>query len=72
MYPFIEGQWYAKSNTIVLLTSDDLLGFLNRAHRENVTCVAFYEPDFDPSGALTAVCLGPDGKRLCRKLPKFS
>lgn len=70
-HPEEDRRWYETSNTVVLLTERDdasLQALLDLARRAGVSTAAFHEPDYDY--ALTAIALGANGKRLCRKLPK--
>ena len=68
-YPHIESDWFLHSNTIVVLHSDDLEAVIVESDEHGVSHMPFYEPDWDESGTLTAVCVGPDGKRIVRDLP---
>ncbi len=67
-YPFVEAAWWRASNTLVLLETEDLETLELAARAADVTCVRFVEPDWAPEGTLTALVLGPDGKRLVRGL----
>jgi hypothetical protein len=67
-YPFVEAAWWRASNTLVLLETEDLEALELAARAADVTCVRFVEPDWAPEGTLTALVLGPDGKRLVRGL----
>lgn len=67
-FPFVEAAWWRASNTLVLLEADNLETVERKAHEAGVTCVRFVEPDWAPEGTLTALVLGPDGKRLAREL----
>lgn len=63
-------QWYATSNTLALLAVPDEAGLgklLELADAFGVDASAFREPDHGDS--LTAIALGPGGKRLCRGIP---
>jgi hypothetical protein len=39
-----------------------------KAHNQGVSCVRFVEPDWAPEGTLTALVLGPEGKKLVSDL----
>lgn len=45
----------------------DLCWLLGDAQRDGIPAVGFHEPDLDDH--LTAVALGPDAARLCRRFP---
>ena len=70
-YPFIEAAWWRHSNTLVLLEADEaaLHALEARASAEGVSCVRFVEPDWAPEGTLTALVVGPEGRRLVSSLP---
>lgn len=70
-YPFIESFWWRHSNTLVMLeaSEEQLLGLEVTAHQKRISCVRFVEPDWSPAGDLTALVIGPDGKRLVADLP---
>ncbi len=66
-----ESRWYEASNTLVLLEVPDekaLAGLLEDARWKGIPASPFHEPD--RGNELTAIALGPSGKRLCRRLPK--
>lgn len=68
-FPYVESEWYRRSNTIVLLEVPDrqaLEDLLNKA--TDITHVAFEEPDFLGVGT-TALCLGPDAEKLVSSIP---
>ena len=68
-HPQVEQVWYETSNTLALLEVEDepaLKNLLERARWKGVSASAFYEPD--RGNELTAIALGPDGKRLCQAL----
>lgn len=61
--------WREASNTLVLLSTEDgdsLHSLLEQALEHGIPVAPFYEPDLDDE--LTAIAIGPQGKRLCRKL----
>lgn len=71
-YPESAKQWYAQSNTLVLLAAENEHGLqriIDKAFDLGVQTAIFREPDFD--GAITGVALKPDCKnhRICRELP---
>ncbi len=69
-HPEEDRQWYEKSNTLALLAAKDeraLLRLLSEAQARGIPCSGFREPDRDDE--LTAVAVGPTGKRLCRRFP---
>lgn len=66
-YPETDREWYERSNTLVLLNVDDesaLSTLAERAQRLGVSVATFREPDLNH--ALTALALGPEGRRLVR------
>lgn len=69
-YPFVEAAWWRHSNTLVMLEAelDELLALEARAAAKGVTAVRFVEPDWEASGTLTALALGPDARRLLADL----
>jgi peptidyl-tRNA hydrolase len=70
-HPYVEGRWFAESNTIVLLEVPDraaMEALVERARSAGVTMADFAEPDFLDVGT-TAVALGPDARRLVSSLP---
>ena len=65
----VERQWFERSNTLVCLSVRDreaLEALAREARSWGIEASLFCEPDLD--GALTALAIGPRGKRLCRKL----
>jgi len=69
-HPEIDQRWFQDSNTLALLAARDTkaLGKLrDKALRKGVAVAAFYEPDRD--NELTAIALGPEGRKLTRRLP---
>jgi len=69
-HPEEDRVWYEKSNTIAFLAVQDeasLQDLLARARIQGIPASGFKEPDRD--NELTAVAIGPSGKRLCRRLP---
>lgn len=69
-YPEIDRLWFRDSNTLAFLAAPDTkaLGVLrDKALAKGVAVAAFYEPDRD--NELTAIALGPAGKKMTRKLP---
>lgn len=68
-YPEIESRWWAESNTLVMLETDQLEALEAEAHAKGIPCVRFVEPDWAPEGTLTALVLGPDAKRIVNRLP---
>jgi peptidyl-tRNA hydrolase len=68
-YPEEDRQWYEKSNYLVLLSVPEqgaLEGLLGEAEDKGIPAAPFREPDMGE--ALTAVAIGPSGKKICRKL----
>lgn len=66
----LDREWYATSNTVVLLETEDLnslTSLANRAKSEGVPVSLFHEPDLD--GALASIAIAPVGRRLVRGLP---
>ena len=62
--------WYEKSNTLALLglPNEVALGVIvEKAQRLGVPVACFREPD--RNNELTAIALGPQGKRLTRNIP---
>jgi hypothetical protein len=68
-FPFVEGQWWRSSNTLVILHHPDLEDLMSKAISEGITCTRFVEPDWHPEGVLTALALGPDAADLLSQLP---
>ena len=69
-YPELARNWHGESNTIVLLAVPDeasLAALLRKAKDKLAPISAFHEPD--RQGELTAVALGPSGRRFVRDLP---
>ena len=69
-HPQIDREWFESSNTLAFLSVQDeaALGVLHRkAIDRDVPVAAFREPD--RSDELTAIALGPTGKRLTKGLP---
>jgi peptidyl-tRNA hydrolase len=69
-HPELARDWHSKSNTLAFLAVPDekALGVLLRKARDRFTPVsAFREPDRQDE--LTALAIGPEGKRLVRDLP---
>lgn len=66
----IDAEWYATSNTLVLLETDgldSLTELADLATRRGVPISRFEEPDL--GGVLAAVAIGPSGRKLVRDLP---
>lgn len=71
LHPEVDLEWYMQSNTLVLLEVDneaDLTELAVRAEAHLCPVARFREPDL--GNALTAVALGPAGKRFTRDLPR--
>lgn len=69
-HPAVDREWFTSSNTLVCLetrTEEELRLLLGQARGEGVAVSEFLEPDLD--NALTAIALGPEGRRLVRRLP---
>lgn len=71
-YPDTARQWYAQSNTLVLLAVEneyELKRILDKAFDLGVHTATFREPDLGNS--ITGVALQPDSKnhRICKGLP---
>jgi len=69
-HPEVDRHWYEKSNTLAFLAVPDepaLARLLSEARARGIACSAFQEPDRDDE--LTAVAIGPQGKRLCCRFP---
>ena len=69
-HPQVEAEWFRTSNTLAFLSVPDehALGvLLGRAADRGIPASAFREPDLGDS--LTAIALGPEGKRLTKGLP---
>ena len=70
-HPEIDRAWYKDSNTLVGLEAPNekaLAKLLEDARWKGIPVAFFLEPDL--GNELTAIALGPSGKRLCRRLPK--
>jgi hypothetical protein len=68
-YPYIESEWYLRSNTLVLLEvrgGAELDELAERANKLGITVTEFSESD---DLGLTALALGPDAARLVSSLP---
>ena len=69
-HPATDEEWFRTSNTLAFLSVQDetALGvLLGRAVERGVPVAAFREPDLGDS--LTAIALGPEGKKLTKGLP---
>jgi hypothetical protein len=69
-YPDLVGDWYASSDTLVILAVRDELGLAwlcQDAETAGLRIVRFHEPDL--GGALTAAAFEPAAGRLLRTLP---
>jgi peptidyl-tRNA hydrolase len=69
-HPQIEREWFETSNTLAFLCvpDEEALGVLHqKAVDRDVPVAAFREPD--RSDELTAIAIGPTGKRLTKGLP---
>lgn len=65
----MEQTWYENSNTLALLEVEDepaLERLLERARWKGIEASGFREPDRQDE--LTAIAIGPRGKRLCQGL----
>jgi peptidyl-tRNA hydrolase len=70
MHPEKDKLWYEMSNTLALLEVNDepaLEKLLEKALWRGVAVSSFREPD--RQNELTALALGPEGRRLCQGLP---
>lgn len=68
-HPEADKAWYATSNTLALLEVADeaaLTALLEQARWKGVEAAGFREPD--RQNELTAIALGPSGRRLCQGL----
>lgn len=68
--PVDDAAWYSSSNTLVLLEAEDepaLARLREKAEDRGVPVAAFREPDLGDS--VTAIAIGPSGRRLVRDLP---
>lgn len=68
-HPAVEQSWYETSNTLAFLEVADepaLHQLLEKARWRGIAASGFREPD--RQNELTAIALGPEGKRLCRGL----
>jgi peptidyl-tRNA hydrolase len=68
-HPDIEGTWFRESNTIVLLEVPDEATLRELASRARDRGVAASEFSEEPDLGLTALALGPEGRRLVSSLP---
>lgn len=71
-HPEITRTWYDISNTVVVLSvanEQELWKLQNKAHKLDIICSSFKEPDLD--NQLTAMVLEPteNSKMLCKNLP---
>lgn len=69
-HPRVDREWFEVSNTLALLsvpTETDLHALLKRARDRHIEVAPFREPDRD--NELTAIALGPRGKKLTQSLP---
>lgn len=71
-HPEITKNWHSVSNTVVLLSvanEQELKKLQNKAHKLDIICSSFREPDLDDQ--LTAIVLEPteNSKMLCKNLP---
>lgn len=71
-YPQQSKQWYTESNYIIQLTcknEDELKCYIDRAHKKQIKCVIFREPDLN--NEITAICLEPslNALKLIGSLP---
>lgn len=68
-HPDLTKEWYARSNTLALLSVPDemeLEALARSAEAKWIEVSRFREPDRD--NELTAIVLGPQGKRLVQRL----
>jgi peptidyl-tRNA hydrolase len=68
-HPETDKEWYQKSNTLAFLVVADegsLDDLLEKAAVYGIPVAGFWEPDRNDE--LTAIAIGPQGKRLCRGL----
>lgn len=68
-HPEVDSAWYEKSNTLAFLSAPNLeaLGVLrDRALHRGIPVSSFHEPDRD--NELTAIAIGPQGKKITRGL----
>jgi peptidyl-tRNA hydrolase len=66
----LDREWYATSNTVVLLEAENLealSSLATRATREGIPVSCFHEPDL--GGDLASIAIAPSGRRLVRGLP---
>jgi peptidyl-tRNA hydrolase len=69
-HPEIDQEWFRTSNTLALLSvrNEQALGvLLGKAVDRGIPVAAFREPD--RGDELTAIALGPEGKKLTKGLP---
>jgi len=69
-HPAADQQWFATSNTIVLLEVEDIDQLSDLAfdlERHGIRIAKFIEPDLGYE--LTAIAVAGEGRNLCRRLP---
>lgn len=69
-YPEEDRAWYENSNTLALLEAKDeteLEDLLAKAKSKGIPAIEFREPDRDDE--ITAIAIGPSGRKLCSSLP---
>jgi hypothetical protein len=69
-HPGLAKEWYECSNTLAFLSveNEKALGVILRKARDRLTPIsAFREPD--RQNELTALAIGPEGRRLVKDLP---
>ena len=69
-HPEEDRRWFEKSNTLALLSvpNEGTIGVIyQRAMELGIPASVFREPD--QGNALTAIAIGPQGKRLTKNLP---
>lgn len=69
-HPAVDREWFVRSNTVVLKEVPDeaaLADLAYQAKAQGVPVSAFHEPDLDDQ--MTAITVGPAGRRLVRDLP---
>lgn len=69
-HPEADRQWFEESNTLALLAAPDMaaVGVLrDKALSRGIPVAAFHEPD--RGNELTAIAIGPEGRKLTQKLP---
>lgn len=70
VHPEVDQHWYRTSNTLAFLAAKDeesLWALLNKADQLGLPTAPFYEPDL--GNALTAIAIGPQGRRIVSHLP---